>query len=75
MTKNEMAEGEGVEPSPGIARRPGFRDRLPHQRSGTLRYSPECKKPPRLVTGGLSGAAADGSSGYTSIPLAIASER
>jgi len=70
-----MAEGEGVEPSPRIARRPGFRDRLPHHRSGTLRYSPECKKPPRLITGGLFGAAADCFSVYTSIPLAIASDR
>ena len=38
-------------------------------------YSPECKKPPRLNTGGLLEQQSDCFSVYTSIPLAVASDR
>lgn len=38
-------------------------------------YSPECKKPPRLITGGLLAQQSDCFSVYTSIPLAVASDR
>ncbi len=68
-SKDRVAEGGGVEPPPRVARRHGFRNRLPAQRSGALPETQKASAAHRREASVYSFAARFA---YTSAPLAMA---